>query len=289
MLLPDFKELVTLKDGKRAPIASQKNVKTQVSGNHASPFRGQGLEFDSVREYVPGDDIRNIDWRVTARTGSPHLKVFREEKERNVLICTDVNSSMRFGTRKTFKSVQVARVSALLGWTALAAQDRVSGCLFGDVVGGIQYFPPKRSSLSFSSLLKTLSKLPEEKHEVPLIKALQYVNPYIKSGSLVYIISDFMDVNWTELKPLINKMRQRSGLVFVSVNDPADRMIPSVGFIQFQRESQKVLADTNNKKGQEVYEAFWTENRRELKEFTKKLRISLIELSTESDLLRGMR
>src|ERR1700722_4557819 len=127
MLYPDFNELAAFKD-RRACLShiSQKAVKSIVPGNHHSPFRGQGLEFDSVRKYVPGDDIRNIDWRVTARTDSPHLKIFKEERERHILLCVDMNAAMRFGTKKTFKSIQAAHIAALLGWRGMANNDRIS-------------------------------------------------------------------------------------------------------------------------------------------------------------------
>src|SRR5690348_13237596 len=103
MLYPDFDELVSYKNLKvgGAPARLSQSL---VAGGYRSSFRGRGLEFDSVREYVPGDDIRNIDWRVTARTGSPHLKIFQEERQRTVFLCVDTHAGMRFGTRKTFKS-----------------------------------------------------------------------------------------------------------------------------------------------------------------------------------------
>src|SRR5579862_7094005 len=113
MLYPDFNDLISYKERKLGKLQlARRKVSATATGNHHSPFRGQGLEFDAVREYVPGDDIRNIDWRVTARTGSPHLKVFQEERERHIVLCVDMNATMRFGTRNTFKSVQAARVAA---------------------------------------------------------------------------------------------------------------------------------------------------------------------------------
>lgn len=158
MLYPDLNDLVRFGDLKvHLMHPSCRSVKSKMSGGHRSSFRGQGLEFDSVREYVPGDDIRNIDWRVTARTGSPHLKIFKEERERSVVICVDMNATMRFGTRNTFKSVQAARIAALLGWSAIASQDRVSACFFGDIPEAIQFFGPKRTGKSFCSLLKVLA------------------------------------------------------------------------------------------------------------------------------------
>ena len=123
-------------------LASGSNPWRQASGDYASPFRGQGLAFHEVREYRFGDDIRSIDWRVTARTDKPHVKVFTEERERTVILCIDANAAMRFGTRGTFKSVQAARAAALLGWQANGSNDRVGCIVFGDVPGGMQFFAP---------------------------------------------------------------------------------------------------------------------------------------------------
>src|SRR5690349_8564243 len=105
MLYPEFDELISYKDLKLGRIKSNSPSKSTQKGSQHSRFRGQGLEFDSVRQYLPGDDIRNIDWRVTARTGSPHLKIFQEEKLRHIVLCVDMNASMMFGTKKTFKSI----------------------------------------------------------------------------------------------------------------------------------------------------------------------------------------
>ncbi|MCX6990048.1 MAG: DUF58 domain-containing protein [Chlamydiae bacterium] len=150
MLYPELDDLIALKKQNSSfSRVSRRSVMSMASGNHQSPFRGQGLEFDSVREYVPGsDDIRTIDWKVTARMGSPHVKLFRQDRERHTIICVDRNTSMQFGTKNTFKSVQAARIASLLGWHALGEQDRVSSLLFGDVPGGVQFFPPKRTRSS---------------------------------------------------------------------------------------------------------------------------------------------
>src|SRR5271156_6307745 len=134
MLYPDFNELMQLgQKASRLQIVSGRRSMAAGSGDYASPFRGQGLSFHEVREYRFGDDIRSIDWRVTARTDKPYVKVFTEERERTVILCVDTNAAMRFGTRGTFKSVQAARAAALLGSQASSSNDRVGCLLFGDV------------------------------------------------------------------------------------------------------------------------------------------------------------
>ena len=266
---------------------SRRLVKSIAAGNYHSPFRGQGLEFDSVREYVPGDDIRSIDWRVTARTGSPHVKLFRADRERYITICVDMNAPMRFGTRNTFKSVQAARVAALLGWRAIACQDRVSACLFGDVPAGIQLLPPKRSRRSFCAMLKILSEPPKEQHQVLLDGVLQQIYATTHTGSLVYIISDFMNIDNNFQDVWLGRLCKKCDVVFIAVNDRADKAIAPIGVIGCGgSERQKTYINTDSIAGRRAYEALWKQNRQKLYEITSKLKIPVIELTTESDIYR---
>jgi uncharacterized protein (DUF58 family) len=155
MLYPDFRELMEL--GVRTPgmdLAARRKAVSVMTGDYKSPFRGRGLEFEEVRAYAPGDDVRNIDWRVTARTGRPHLKLYSEDRERSVLVCIDRNDSMRFGTRVTFKSIQAARAAALIGWAAVRDNDRIGSSLFGNVPEGQRFFGPRRSRRSLWRMLK---------------------------------------------------------------------------------------------------------------------------------------
>lgn len=291
MLYPNFNELVALRD-RRLDLKHPSNhlVRSAIAGGHHSPFRGQGLEFDSVREYVPGDDIRNIDWRVTARTGSPHLKLFKEEREHHITLCIDMNAAMRFGTRNTFKSVQAARVAALLGWQGMADQDRVSGCLFGDVLGGVQFFSPKRTRKSFCAMLRALAEPSAEQHHILLEDIVQRVGRVAHTGSLVYFISDFMDIGSDfSHRSQISRLSKRCDVVFIAVNDKADKSIYPVGTIRFcASESEKVYLNTDSVRGREAYAAQWKEGRQRLYEITTRCQIPLIELTTESDVSREL-
>jgi uncharacterized protein (DUF58 family) len=285
MLYPDFNNLLSYKRGRLDKIEiNRRKVVMTGPGNYNSSFRGRGLEFDAVREYVPGDDIRSIDWRVTARTGSPHLKIFKEEKEHHTIICIDMNSYMRFGTRNTFKSVQAARSASFLGWRALARQDRISSCFFGDVPNGINYLRSKERGQTLSTMLKTLTEIPKEKHEIPLEIALNHISRFAHSGSLIYIISDFIELS-PNISAELSRLNKNSDVVFISINDPADKVLIPAGMICFSKENnQKILINTNNVKGRQAYTLKWEENRRTLNSLTKQFKIPMIELSTESDI-----
>lgn len=291
MLYPDFNDLITFKDRKLdLKHSSRRLVKSAVAGSHHSPFRGQGLEFDSVREYVPGDDIRNIDWRVTARTGSPHLKLFKEDRERHIVICVDMNTTMRFGTKQTFKSIQAARTAALLGWRGIVNQERVSACLFGDVPGGIQFFAPKRTRKSLCAILKMIAEPFTEQHHISLEDAFQYVDRTAHTGSLIYFISDFMDINKNfQHETSMNRLSKRSDIVFIAINDQSDTSITPVGMLRFcSHYTEKITINTENPTGREAYAMQWKDNRQRLYDITARLKIPLIELTTESDIHRDL-
>lgn len=285
MLYPDLDELIALKSHKLKLKELSRKSAGAVLGNYGSAFRGQGLEFDAVREYVFGDDIRSIDWKVTARIGSPHVKIFREERERTLFICLDMNAQMRFGTKNTFKSVMAAKTAALLGWQGIYAQDKVSAYLYGDVPGRIQYFPPTKTRKSFSSLLKMLTEKPKEQHAVPLEDVLNKVNQTAKSGSLIYIISDFLEAFPSDR--ILTALTQKNDVVFISVNDQADGFLAPIGMLGFS-DDELFITDTDHQEGRERYQAFWQKNRKELSEWSTRLKIPIIELTTESDVRKDL-
>lgn len=291
MLYPDFNDLISYKEQTfdKTQLARYKVHSTAVGG-YQSLFRGQGLDFDAVREYVPGDDIRNIDWRVTARTGSPHLKLFKEERERNTVICVDVNSSMRFGTRNTFKSIQAARCTSLLGWRALRHQDRISSCFFGDVPGGLHYFASNRTRQTLLQMLKMLVDPPKEYHQVSLEKTLEHVSRVCHPGSLIYVISDFIDFSSVLFKEsFLSHLSKTCEIVFISINDVADQTLIPAGIIGFcGQNKEKVYLNTDSLNVRKLYAEQWKENRSLLQSLVKRFKISLIELSTESDVRRDL-
>lgn len=291
MLYPDFNELISLKNRKSHFMhTSNTSVKSVMHGNHHSPFRGQGLEFDSVRPYVLGDDIRNIDWRVTGRTGKPHLKLFKEERERQILLCLDMNGSMRFGTRNTFKSIQAARAAALLGWKGLSSHDGIGALLFGDVDNGFQFFAPKRTHKSFVSMLKKVSEPFSTQNEISISDALGHLDKVSHTGSLIYVISDFMGIDAQSSKgwASLSRLSQRCDLIFIAINDRADKEMYPFGAVEFCGRQEKVYVDTENAAGRQLYAKLWNESREALDEMTTKCKIPLIELTTESEIHRDL-
>lgn len=290
MLYPDFNEL--LQYGNRTDkwdINSKRPVLSNVAGQSHSPFRGQGLEFEEVREYVHGDDIRNIDWRVTARTGKPHLKLFSEERERSVMVCVDVNHTMKFGTKNTFKSIQAARAAALLTWSAIASHNRVGSAFFGNVPGGMAFVDPSRSR---RALWRTLKQLCDHtiyyQESVSLSNHLQYLNKAVPSGALVFIISDFMTID-DALKKRLANLHRHADVVLISINDPAEAWLPSIGDIKLSDDHQSAKIDSHDATGGERYHQHWQQNRQALKTIVQSLGLSWIKLFTPDDVRSVLR
>lgn len=266
-------------------LASHHLVNSSFSGLYASIFRGQGLNFEEVREYSEGDDIRNMDWKVTARTGEPHLKVFKEERERNVMLCVDQGPNMDFGTRNVFKSVQAARAAALIGWAANSIHDRVGGLLFGGSEK-TSYFRPTKDRRALWRLLNTLTTPRNHSAESPpelLSTVLRQTSRGIGKGGLVFVIADFNHEH-AELRKGLSQLRQRHSVVLVPVDDPADSQLPDMGQMLFRAPDGELLSvDTADKVGRLAYQQDWQKRRDQLMHIAASTGCAIIPVLTNQD------
>ncbi len=286
-LQPRLDDLLELRHQARTlGLASHHLVNSSFSGLYASVFRGQGLNFEEVREYSEGDDIRNMDWKVTARTGDPHLKVFREERERSVMLCVDKGSHMSFGTRKTFKSVQAARAAALLGWAANALHDRVGGLLFSGDGRANSYFRPTKDRRALWRLLKALTvEINGGTESTPalLTDVMRQAARGIGTGGLVFVIADFNREHEGLVKGLA-QLRQRHSVVLVPIDDPADRDMPDMGDVMFRGPAGELLTvNTADEIGRQTYRKAWQKRRNALVQIANGSGCALIPLETTQD------
>lgn len=287
MLYPDLNDLLSYKRLRLNAAVARKTTHRLNQGTHASPFRGQGLDFDAVRPYVPGDDVRTIDWRVTARTGAAHLKLFKEDKQRDVFLCIDMNARMRFGTRKTFKSIQAARCASLLGWNACLKGDRLHALGFGDVPGGLLDVSVKDGRKVLSKMLHMLVEPVSEEHQISLESALEYLARRAQRGSLIYVISDFLDLPAAD--SILGRLAARCEVVLISIHDAADCALAPAGVIGFcGLKAEKLYLNTDHAKGLKAYSEQWQSNREALNALNQRFRIPLISLTTESDIHRDL-
>jgi uncharacterized protein (DUF58 family) len=195
MILPDLEELVALRGAAHGlSLHARRPVLANLQGSHRSAARGRGLEFEEVRQYTPGDDIRNIDWRVTARRGRPHTKLYREERERPVWLLADLHPGLYFGSRRQLKSALLVRAAALLGWVAALGGDRV-GALVTQADSATRIFPPRGREAGVLPLLDALVQAQPRAPGVPepggLGRVLASLRPLLQPGSLVLLLSDF--------------------------------------------------------------------------------------------------
>ena len=232
-------------------LARQQKVKSILGGKHASKLRGRGLDFEEVRQYVKGDDIRNIDWKVTARTKKTHTRVFSEEKEKPALIVVDQSKSMFFGSTRRTKSVLAAELAALIAFRVLKQGDRVGGLVFADK--GIDVLLPKRDR---RNILRFLEKIVQRNHElehsppVPFETALretmQKIRNIVTHDFLVVIISDFHRYS-PEVIKFISQVAQHNDVILAKITDPMEKDIPDTKFIAGDLETQITVDGTSKK------------------------------------------
>ncbi len=290
MLTPQLDELLELRhQAYNLGFVSSQRSQTPLSGLYASVFRGRGMDFEEVREYRHGDEIRNIDWRVTARMNKPYLKVYREERERSVVLCIDTGILMQFGTRGTFKSITAARVAALLGWSAQGHGDRVGGLLFGQ--GTPQFFRPHRSPRTLGQLLRRLTVPPiaTTPDDTALEQALKVLNRSTATGALLFIIADFNQTPIAVLQRTLSLLHQRHEIVLINVDDPADYDLPAIGPVCFTApDGTQTYVDTDNLQGRIAYRQAWENHRLEMTQMARRLYIDFFSVSTQADVYQSV-
>lgn len=290
--VPDFEELLALQyQVKAIPTLTHHTYKVNspLAGLYTSAFCGQGMDFQEARVYQEGDDVRHIDWRITARTGIPYVRIFEEQRERSVLFCVDTSSQMAFGTRQIFKSVQAARAVALLGWSATQHQDRVGGLLFGHAHHPLRFFRPQKGGRTFFQLLKALA-LESTGHAEPdpLITALNKLNASIPTGALIFIVADF-NRDPAALESSLSYLKQQHEVVLIAVDDPADWDLPAMGAVLFTDHRGQVREiNTSSLSGHQRYRQLWQQQRQQLKTLLDRFNIPLISIVTHDNLYQTL-
>jgi len=293
MLYPDFKELISYESSSQLLGYHIKNKSlSQFAGNYISSFKGQGMEFDEVRNYAEGDDFRSVDWRVTARLDEMFVKVFKQEKQRNVLICVDKNDYMNFGTRVTFKNVIAAKVAAIIGFAANKNSDKVGFYVFGNTKNKFSYLKPNLSKSSILKGLKLLCKNDETEENYSIDGAIFNLKRLDISPNIIFIISDFRGINEIFEKNLY-LIAKKAEVVFINISDESDYFIPDVGRIILRQGSRRYLLNTSYRQGIKNYQRNYQERIKYLNKIKTKLRARIIEISTKDDplktLIKGIR
>ena len=240
----DHKEL--LKKVRRIQITTKHAVNDVFAGQYHSTFKGRGMEFDEVREYVPGDDIRSIDWNVTARTGAPHIKKFVEEREMTVMLVVDVSASHLFGSGAQMKRDLAAEVAAVLAFSAIRNNDRIGLILFSEEVE--KYIPPKKGTRHVLRLVREMLAHKPHGKGTNVVPALDYLNHVSTRKNVTFLISDFMFSD--DYEQLLKISARRHDLISVVIGDKREVEWPDIGIINWQdaETGERVLVDTSSRK-----------------------------------------
>ena len=214
---------------RRIEIVTRKLVNQQMAGQYHSVFKGHGMSFDEVRQYAPGDDPRNIDWNVTARTGDPYVKTYVEERELTVLLVVDMSGSMAFGTARDEKRRVAARLAAMMAFSAIKNGDRVGLVAFTDRVE--LFVPPKKGRKHVLRIIDHILSFDAVGRGTDLGEALQFVGRVHRRKAVVFLISDFLDAGY---ESALHVTARRHDLIPLTVVDPAEEVLPDLGIVLFE-------------------------------------------------------
>jgi uncharacterized protein (DUF58 family) len=281
--------LIRLNGPARAIALDVLRVNSLQTGAYVSQFKGRGMEFDESRPYQPGDDPRSIDWRVTARSTTAYTKLFREERERPVLVMVDLRANMHFATRGCFKSVNASRAAALLSWAAHHRGDRLGGLIFGDTTH--RELKPKlgrRAALRFVHQLvdhpdwQAQQRAPGDDGEAQLTQAMSALRRVARPGSLIVILSDFQGFG-RSAQSYLSSIARHNEVLALFLNDPIERELPPPGRYRLVAGESELAIDTHLKTARADYSNAFEQRQHDLDVFCHRYGIHLLPLSTQDD------
>lgn len=283
------RELVRLAGPARALPLRPRRARARLSGGFLSPLRGRGMEFDEVRPYQPGDDIRSLEWRVTARTGRAHTKLFREERERPVLVLVDLCAAMFFATRGRFKAVQAARAAGLLAWSAEIQGDRVGGLVFDEHCH--REIEPRRGQAAVMHYLGELAGHPAWSRQAaaatdpqPLRSALRRLQRVARAGSLIVLASDFRLLD-AECESVLRMLAAASDVMLLMVYDSFERELPQSGFYRLTDGEFERRIDAGSAAVRERHRREFAEREERVRSLARSRAMSFVPCRTDEDAL----
>ncbi|MEN6626019.1 MAG: DUF58 domain-containing protein [Candidatus Sumerlaeia bacterium] len=276
--MPDL-DITTLQSKvRRIEIVSNRLVQERVAGEYHSVFKGQGIEFEEVRPYIPGDEIRSIDWNVTARAGAPHVKRFREEREQTVFFVVDLSGSCQFGSRGSFKSEMAAEICAVLALAAIANNDRTGLLLATDRPEIV--VPPRKGRRHVLRLVREVLAYEPAGRGTDLGKALDHLRLVLPRRAVVFLISDFLADGYERALATVGR---RHDLVGIHIEDPLERELPDAGLMEIidGETGEPAVIDTGDAWLRRQYAERSERRRAELKSLCGRHEVDLIELLTD--------
>ena len=263
---------------RKIEIRTRRLVNDVMAGEYQSAFKGHGMAFDSVREYYEGDDIRSIDWNVTARAGHPYIKTFIEERELTVFFLVDISASQGFTSQEKTKKDVAVELCAVLAFNAIKNNDRVGLILFSDQVE--LFVPPKKGKIHALRIIRELLYYKPKHNKTDLKKALDYLNRIARKSVVAFVLSDFIDQGFEKTLKITAK---KHDLVAVEVVDPREFSIPEMGLVEFQDTEtlERVVIDTSDPQWREAVLQQQTQLQEEKKHLFSKLKIDTLHVQTD--------
>ena len=267
-------------------ILTSRLVDDHLAGDYHSSFKGQGIEFDEVREYIVGDDVRSIDWNVTARTGFPHVKRFSEERELTVVFLVDVSGSQSYSSTPRPKSELAAELTCLLALTSIRNQDNIGLVLFSDRV--VKTLPPRKGRKAVMRLVREVLAADEARGGTDIAGALDFLNSIMRRKAVVFLVSDFQDEGWEKR---LATTAIHHDLVCCHLSDPCERQLPDAGVLELEdpETGEALWVDTSSKALREAYAAQAAARLEGLKTTFRRNRVDAMFLSTDQDPIHDVR
>jgi uncharacterized protein (DUF58 family) len=255
------------------------------SGHYHSSFKGRGMAFSEVREYQYGDDVRNIDWNVTARYNHPFIKIFEEERELTVMLLIDVSGSNQFGTSVTMKEEMITEIAAVLAFSAIHNNDKVGVIFFSTQIE--KFIPPKKGTTHILRIIRELVDFKPENKGTNISEALKYLTNAIKKKCTAFVLSDFLDRNFADAIQIANS---KHDVIAVRVYDPREAELPKMGMTKFldAETGQNLWVDTSSAKTRDLYKKWYIENERFLKWAFNKGRVDVATVRTDEDYVKPL-
>jgi uncharacterized protein (DUF58 family) len=255
------------------------------SGQYHSVFKGRGMAFSEVREYQFGDDIRNIDWNVTARFNHPYIKIFDEERELTVMLLIDVSGSNQFGTRTVLKEETITEIAAVLAFSAIQNNDKVGVIFFSKHVE--KFIPPKKGTSHILRIIRELIDFKSENRETNISEALRYFTNVIKKRCTAFILSDFLDEDFDDAIKIANK---KHDLIAVRIYDERETEIPDVGLVRFRNAEtgKQMWVDTSDRRTRENYRKWYIKQQETVNDLFLRSGVDVAKISTDQDYVKPL-
>lgn len=274
-----------IKKVRKLEIKTKGLTKHIFSGEYHSAFKGRGMAFSEVRDYQYGDDVRNIDWNVTARTGGTHVKIFEEERELTVMLLIDVSASSYFGTSTRFKSEMMTELAAVIAFSAITNHDKVGAILFSDRIE--KYLPPKKGKQNILRIIRELIHIQPKNQGTNLAEALVYLNNIEKKRSIAFVLSDFKAPDYEQALAIAAK---KHDIIGIHIFDEREKSIPDVGLVQMKDAESGImrLVDTSEIKVRQAWATYFKNQIALFQSIFNRAKCDTLSIDSQDDYIKAM-